>query len=134
MVLFQEKLIGEQDFRVRFDAIVKELIIPRQEARATGIIQPQFEPMGVRRKDFYNLEATQKLLEPKFRASMGHRPDGLIFQPLNFVIFKLKKLIIFLRKYKYGSVLKFDPEIEYPLDIIDIIKSIAICHIETYSS
>ncbi|KAI1711305.1 mRNA capping enzyme, catalytic domain-containing protein [Ditylenchus destructor] len=84
MIVFEEKLIGEQDFRVRFDAIVKELIIPRQEARATGIIQPQFEPMGVRRKDFYNLEATQKLLEPKFRASMGHRPDGLIFQPLNF--------------------------------------------------
>ncbi|KAI1714213.1 mRNA capping enzyme, catalytic domain-containing protein [Ditylenchus destructor] len=84
MIVFEEQLIGEQDFRVRFDAIVKELIIPRQEARATGLIHPQFEPMGVRRKDFYNLEATQKLLEPKFRASMGHRPDGLIFQPLNF--------------------------------------------------
>lgn len=38
--------------------------------------------MGIRRKDFYELSATPKLLSDEFTSTIPHETDGLIFQPV----------------------------------------------------
>jgi mRNA-capping enzyme len=61
------------------------LIQPRLKAANEGKIHPEKEPMGIRRKDFYDLPATEKLLGPKFNSNVCHEVDGLIFQPVEGV-------------------------------------------------
>lgn len=46
-----------------------------------GLINKDREPFSVRCKEFYDVVAAKKLLAPKFTQSLGHEPDGLIFQP-----------------------------------------------------
>lgn len=46
-----------------------------------GLINKQREPFSVRDKSFWDLSQAKKLLEPKFIQTLGHEPDGLIFQP-----------------------------------------------------
>uniref|UniRef100_A0A158QR87 mRNA-capping enzyme n=1 Tax=Haemonchus placei TaxID=6290 RepID=A0A158QR87_HAEPC len=46
-----------------------------------GRIRKEREPMSVRVKDFWEMEALPKLFEPKFTKNVGHEIDGLILQP-----------------------------------------------------
>ncbi len=47
-----------------------------------GKIDKAREPFSMRLKQFWPLAETATLLGPKFtKASLGHEPDGLIFQP-----------------------------------------------------
>lgn len=71
-----------------------------------GLINRESEPFSVRAKEFYDVVMTMKLLRPKFTETLGHEPDGLIFQPSVEVITSLisfihhwigeRKLTIFL--------------------------------------
>lgn len=70
--------MGMKDFDQRFDAIRKLIIEPRNKAIVEGLIDRSKEPFGVRRKDFYDLSATEKVMHMK----TGHEHDGLIFQPV----------------------------------------------------
>lgn len=54
---------------------------PRYKAMQHGLINKQREPFSVRDKSFWELSQAKKLLEPKFLQTLGHEPDGLIFQP-----------------------------------------------------
>lgn len=54
---------------------------PRHKAMQRGLINKDREPFSVRVKEFYDISAAKKLLAPKFTESLGHEPDGLIFQP-----------------------------------------------------
>ncbi|KAI6213714.1 hypothetical protein M3Y94_00183900 [Aphelenchoides besseyi] len=80
IVHFEETEVGKCDFRVRFQCIKHELIDPREKAKHEGRIKQ--EPMSIRRKDFFDLVATPKLLDPKFQSQLPHEIDGLIFQPV----------------------------------------------------
>uniref|UniRef100_A0A158P8V7 mRNA-capping enzyme n=1 Tax=Angiostrongylus cantonensis TaxID=6313 RepID=A0A158P8V7_ANGCA len=51
--------------------------------RAAGRIRKDREPMSVRVKDFWEMEALPKLFEPKFTKNVGHEIDGLILQPVD---------------------------------------------------
>lgn len=63
----------------------KEIIDPRVVAMKSGRIIREREPIGIRRKDFWDVQTTSALLEPKFTQKLGHEPDGLIFQPVEEV-------------------------------------------------
>lgn len=52
-----------------------------------SLILREREPFSVRCKDFYDVVMAKKLLAPKFTDSLGHEPDGLIFQPSIDVIY-----------------------------------------------
>uniref|UniRef100_A0A1I7U445 mRNA guanylyltransferase n=1 Tax=Caenorhabditis tropicalis TaxID=1561998 RepID=A0A1I7U445_9PELO len=71
----------KEPFSKRFEIIQNEIIDKRKAAFKTGRIRQDRQIMSVRRKDFYSLEATGKLFEPKFVKHVGHEIDGLIFQP-----------------------------------------------------
>ncbi|KAI6220636.1 MRNA-capping enzyme [Aphelenchoides fujianensis] len=80
IIAFEQTEIGKCNFRVRHGAIARELIEPRTRAKERGLITR--EPMSVRRKDFWEVSATAKLLSADFQAQMPHEVDGLIFQPV----------------------------------------------------
>ncbi len=47
-----------------------------------GKIDKSQEPFSIRLKQFWPLSGAATLLGPKFtKASLGHEPDGLVFQP-----------------------------------------------------
>lgn len=50
-----------------------------------GRIFREREPIGIRRKDFWDVQTTSALLGEKFREKLGHEPDGLVFQPIEEV-------------------------------------------------
>lgn len=45
-------------------------------------------------QDFWELEAVRKLFDEKFTRNVGHEIDGLIFQPVNEVSFKMKCMFL----------------------------------------
>lgn len=61
--------------------------------------------MGIRRKDFYDLPLTEKLLGPKFNSIVCHEVDGLIFQPVDGVsiLFWLLGITIIFRLIILGA-------------------------------
>ena len=89
-------------------AILNEIIEPRRKAMGEGRIYREREPIGIRRKDFWEVgfvsfvsfcqrklwplttcrwqrtqvSTTAYLLSDKFRQKLSHEPDGLIFQPV----------------------------------------------------
>jgi mRNA-capping enzyme len=73
--------IRQEDFNVRFRTIKEKIIKPRFAAMSEGRFHRQREPIGVRRKDFWPINLTEKLLSPHFKAELAHESDGLIFQP-----------------------------------------------------
>jgi hypothetical protein len=57
----------------------------------TGRLNKTHEPFSIRLKQFYDINATDKLLG-NFSKNLCHEPDGLIFQPstdvlLNYLIY-----------------------------------------------
>jgi len=52
-----------------------------------GRIQREREPIGIRRKDFWETSYTRDLLSDKFKNALSHEPDGLIYQPVDAVSF-----------------------------------------------
>ena len=54
-------------------------------ALTLGRIIREREPIGIRRKEFWNVSATSDLLGEKFMRQLGHEPDGLVFQPIEEV-------------------------------------------------
>jgi mRNA-capping enzyme len=51
----------------------------------SGRIIREREPIGIRRKEFWDVSATSALLGEKFKSQLGHEPDGLVFQPIEEV-------------------------------------------------
>ena len=63
----------------------KEIIEARHTAIEAGRIDKASEPFSIRAKEFWDPSQTNSLLSEKFCRSLGHEPDGLIFQPVNDV-------------------------------------------------
>ncbi|KAL6741945.1 hypothetical protein Aduo_015150 [Ancylostoma duodenale] len=83
IIHFEDMHVGKENFDIRFMCIRRELIEPRNAAIKAGRIRKEREPMSVRVKDFWELEALSKLFEPKFTKNVGHEIDGLILQPVD---------------------------------------------------
>ncbi|VDM64584.1 unnamed protein product [Angiostrongylus costaricensis] len=83
IIHFEDVHVGKDNFDIRFMCIRKELIEPRNAAIKAGRIRKDREPMSVRVKDFWEMEALPKLFEPKFTKNVGHEIDGLILQPVD---------------------------------------------------
>ncbi|CAD5224961.1 unnamed protein product [Bursaphelenchus okinawaensis] len=81
IIHYEDRPIGQEPFRHRFEKIERYLVKPRANAFNNRLLIRESEPISVRRKDFYEVSCTYKLFEPKFRALMSHDVDGLIFQP-----------------------------------------------------
>lgn len=80
---FQGNDMRNDSFTRRFDLIETELIRPRTDAFKFGRLKRENEPIGVRRKGFWDIKSTHKLFERGFLSC--HEVDGLIFQPVNRV-------------------------------------------------
>lgn len=78
--------------------------------------------MGIRRKDFFDLSATEKLLNPKFTSQLCHEIDGLIFQPVRGVsptFFKSQIYVMYFQGYspgRYDKLLKWKPQDQSSID------------------
>ncbi|KAE9414727.1 hypothetical protein Angca_002783 [Angiostrongylus cantonensis] len=83
IIHFEDVHVGKDNFDIRFMCIRRELIEPRNSAIKAGRIRKDREPMSVRVKDFWEMEALPKLFEPKFTKNVGHEIDGLILQPVD---------------------------------------------------
>lgn len=75
--------VSSKNFRERLNIIFKNVIHPRDVAKRNGTIYRDCEPIGVRIKDFCELKDCYKYFSDKFRRSLSHEIDGLIFQPVN---------------------------------------------------
>lgn len=75
--------VGKNNFEARLQIIFKQIIYPREEAKKTGLIDRNKEPIGIRIKDFFDLHKTAQLLSPNFQKNLAHETDGLIFQPVD---------------------------------------------------
>jgi len=53
-----------------------------------GRLDKNQEPFSIRLKQFYDINASDKLLG-NFSKNLSHEPDGLIFQPSNDVLLYL---------------------------------------------
>ena len=82
IVLFEGEKVGQTPFSTRLLCIEKEIIKARQQYIAQGRIEKEREPFGIRQKQFWPISESKVLLGPKFtKESLGHSPDGLVFQP-----------------------------------------------------
>jgi mRNA-capping enzyme len=77
--------VGKSNFDVRMDCIRREIIEPRTEAIKKLLIDKSKEPMGVRRKDFWDVSMVEKLFADSFQKTLPHEIDGLVFQPVDTV-------------------------------------------------
>jgi len=75
LILLEKELVGKEKFGKRFDLIRTNIVKPLEDALKTGKMSVQV--MSVRRKDFFFIVATSKVLQMR----VGHHVDGLIFQP-----------------------------------------------------
>uniref|UniRef100_A0A0K2UM70 mRNA-capping enzyme n=1 Tax=Lepeophtheirus salmonis TaxID=72036 RepID=A0A0K2UM70_LEPSM len=104
----------ERDFQKRMAYINSKIIMPRRKAREEGRINAEMETFGIRQKQFWSIDHTRTLLGPKFtKESLGHEPDGLVFQPVK-------------TPYKCGrdtSVLKWKPHTHNSVDFkLSVVK------------
>jgi len=65
-----------------------DIIKPRHQAIVCGRLDKNQEPFSIRLKQFYDINASDKLLG-NFSKNLSHEPDGLIFQPSNDVLLYL---------------------------------------------
>lgn len=82
IVHFRDDKVGKVTFDVRMVCITKEIIETRREASLKGIISLPDEPFALRKKEFYDIEMTEKILAEKFQSQVSHEIDGVIFQPV----------------------------------------------------
>lgn len=65
-----------------------DIIKPRHQAIVSGRLDKNQEPFSIRLKQFYDINASDKLLG-NFSRNLSHEPDGLIFQPSTDVLYLL---------------------------------------------
>jgi len=80
IIRFQGLDVGNTDLDRRFLCIDKEIIAPRNQLAAEGRLNKAREPFSIRRKEFYNIEHAQWVME-KLIPKITHETDGLLFQP-----------------------------------------------------
>ncbi|XP_058126525.1 mRNA-capping enzyme [Anopheles ziemanni] len=82
VIYFQNREVRMLPFHPdRLTLIDRELIGSRTRAIQKGLIDRSMEPFGVRLKQFWDIKQSEALLGPKFTKTLGHEPDGLIYQP-----------------------------------------------------
>lgn len=81
IIRFEGNEVGKVDFGTRLVCIEKEIVGSRNNYIVQGLIDKTKEPFSVRKKEFWDVQDTYKLLEDKFTKMLTHEPDGLIFQP-----------------------------------------------------
>ena len=86
IIKFENEDVGQTNFSTRLLCIDKEIIKTRAKYASEGKIDKSKEPFSIRQKQFWPLSETKTLLGPKFtKESLGHEPDGLVFQPSDAV-------------------------------------------------
>jgi len=82
VIKFEKEDVGKASFSIRLLCIDKEIIQARAKYIGEGRIDKLREPFSIRLKQFWPLSDAHVLLGPKFtKESLGHEPDGLVFQP-----------------------------------------------------
>ncbi|KAL7674861.1 hypothetical protein ACOME3_001135 [Neoechinorhynchus agilis] len=82
VIAFNGDPVGQNlDYDDRLALISREIVEPRRHAISIGSIDETREPFLVRKKNFYSLQMTRKLLDETFKKKLNNRSDGLIFQP-----------------------------------------------------
>ncbi|KAJ6222243.1 hypothetical protein RDWZM_000788 [Blomia tropicalis] len=82
IIYIDNQNVSGYNFRERLDFIYKQVFMPRENAKRTGLIDRSKEPIGIRMKDFCEIKDTYKYFTSKFIKVLSHEIDGLIFQPV----------------------------------------------------
>lgn len=81
VVAFEGFDVGKQPFYPNRCMLIEvDIIKPRHQAIMCGRLDKTQEPFSIRLKQFYDINASDKLLG-NFSKNLSHEPDGLIFQP-----------------------------------------------------
>lgn len=115
-MMLNQKSIISLPFKQRFQLIADEIVNPRYKERDprhpmhSNVREIRYdygmEPFAVRRKDFWPLEATRKVLKEMIPHQLTHEADGVILQPANdpYVPRTCHELL----KWKYASLNSVD--------------------------
>lgn len=82
IIKFEGQDVGQTDLDRRLLCIDKEIIKPRANGVQSGRVDRANEPFSVRKKDFFAIEQSGKLMD-EIMPKMPHETDGLIYQPIN---------------------------------------------------
>lgn len=84
VVMYDGRDVSELPFHPdRYNIIEREVMGGRHRALREGRLRKEREPFSVRLKQFWDVTQTASLLSEKFAKQLGHKPDGLIFQPVD---------------------------------------------------
>ncbi|XP_018494352.1 mRNA-capping enzyme-like [Galendromus occidentalis] len=80
IIHFRLQKMWKMDFSEREWCIQREIIDVRRRYAQEGIIDLKEEPFSIRKKDFFPLEMTSKIIAHKFRSQVSHGVAGVIFK------------------------------------------------------
>ncbi|RDD38378.1 mRNA-capping enzyme [Trichoplax sp. H2] len=80
IICFEDENVGNKKQSERMAIIEKEIISPRNQAAARGIIDKTKETFSVRNKQFFDAKDARYVLDT-FTKKVFHETDGLIFSP-----------------------------------------------------
>ncbi|XP_003737469.1 mRNA-capping enzyme-like [Galendromus occidentalis] len=83
IIHFRLQKMWKMNFSERESCIQKEIIDVRRRYAQEGILDLKEEPFSIRKKEFFPLGMTSKIIAPKFRSQVSHRVDGVIFKAVH---------------------------------------------------
>ena len=81
IIKYEGNEVGKCPFTTRLLCIEKEIVGARNYYITKGLIKKNKEPFSIRKKEFWDVSETKKLISNDFKAQLAHESDGLIFQP-----------------------------------------------------
>ncbi len=81
IITYNGQDVSTKPFPHRLKLISESIVNIRNEAITNGHMKKTKQPFSIRKKDFFNLSAVNKLLSPKFLGTLPHEVEGLIFVP-----------------------------------------------------
>ena len=70
-------------YPVRYNILENEVVAVRRKALEKGLLREDQATFIVQRKSFWALDQSAIILDKDFAKKLGHKPDGLVFQPAN---------------------------------------------------
>lgn len=82
LIIYNGRDVTAQPFSDRLKLISESIVDVHNEAIRKGSIRKETQPFLIRTKEYFNLSEIDKLLSPKFLASIPYDLEGLFFLPV----------------------------------------------------
>lgn len=81
IIIYNDEDVSKKPLPYRLKLISESIIDIRDKAIEKGHIDQTAQPFSVRKKEFFDLLALDRLLSPEFLATLPHEVEGFIFSP-----------------------------------------------------